>query len=151
MSSIPPVRSWRAAAWGLVIVLFSGGLLATILLLAITLLTDRDKQKKHEPKNATATWQRVGDFSGHTHLQTQAFRIESPTWRMTWSCQPNQTAAKKSFQVHVMDEFGKLVGTPITVRGDGGETTVMETEPGIYFLVIHASNVQWELTVEHQP
>jgi hypothetical protein len=129
-----------------------GALLAMLLLLAVTLLAHREKERQDRdgPRNA-AGWQTVGRFSGHTHATTALFRVASPVWRITWSCSAYETPAKKHFQVRVMDDRGNLVGTPINSPGDEGETTMVETEPGMYLLEVRAANVEWVLTVEHQP
>jgi hypothetical protein len=140
----------RKGGPGLLIMMLLGCLLAMVLLLAFSLLANREKQRA-APQDAAAAWQPVGNYSGHTHMLTPLFRIQSPVWRLAWACTANETPAKKSFQVRVLDDRGKLVGTPINSAGDQGETTQMETEPGMYFLDIHATNVEWQLTVEHQP
>jgi hypothetical protein len=141
----------RTVAWALVVMLFFGGILAAVLLLSITLLAHRDKEAKAKPKNAFAGWQPVGVFSGRGRMESPRFEVKSSVWRMNWSCQANETPAKKSFQVHVMDSLGKLVGTPISATGDDHQVTVMEDGPGTFFLVVQATNMRWELTVEHQP
>jgi hypothetical protein len=127
--------------------------LGLLLLLAFTLLAHREKEKTQDgPRAGTGSWQRVGSYSGHTHMQTPLVRIDSRTWRLTWTCTADEeVAGRKTFRVQVADDEGQPVGTPIDCSGDGGETTMMETEPGMYFLLIRATNVRWELRIEHQP
>jgi len=144
--------TWRAVGWGVLVVLFFGGLLAALLVLSITVLRHRQQERDLEQTKATSTgWQPVGIFSGRGRMETPRFRVESRTWRMRWSCKGYQAAAKHRFEVHVLDDSGKFVASPISADGDDAQTTVMETEPGAYFLVIRGTNVEWELTVEHQP
>ncbi len=132
------------------IVLLCGGMAAVVLLLAVALLARRENER-HDPQDRAGSWQLVGNYSGHTHMETPPLRIDSPVWRLTWACTARETPAKKTFQVRVIDDRGKLIGTPVNSEGDEGETTLIETEPGMYALVIRATNVEWQIAVEHQP
>lgn len=145
-----PAVSWRRAGLSLLLILLCAGMLGLILPLAAVLLGKRE-QDRRDPQPRAGSWQLVGKYSGHTHMETAPFRIASPVWRLTWACTAQQTPAKKTFQVRVTDDRGRLISTPVNSSGDEGETTLVESEPGMYALVIRATNVEWQLAVEHQP
>jgi hypothetical protein len=145
-----PVVSGQRIGLSLLMILLCGGIAVVIVLLAIALLAKRE-QDRRDPQSRASSWQLVGKYSGHTHMETPPFRIASPVWRLTWACTAEQTPAKKSFQVRVTDDRGRLISTPVNSSGDEGETTLVESEPGMYALVIRATNVEWQLAVEHRP
>src|SRR5207247_10603272 len=97
------LRSRRTASWGFIVLLVCGGLLGTLLMVAITVLADRDKQQGTSSKAAGA-WEPVGKYAGRGRMQTPQFHVKSPVWRLKWSCQADETPAKKKFQVHVIDD-----------------------------------------------
>lgn len=141
---------WLAASWGLIVLLLFGVILATTLLLGVTALLDH-KQRQAEQQAAadpTGTWQKLAEFSGRGPMYSKRFRVAGPVWRMNWNCQVDETPSKKSFDVHVMDDGDKLLGSPIGTQGDGDDAVVMENGPGTFYLVIKATNVRWSVTVE---
>lgn len=94
---------------------------------------------KTEDELASASWREVARWEADGVTWTEAFQIDSPTWRVSWDTQPD-TQRKKRFRVEVHEAVtlsGDLIDD--VVRDDGpdkGSKTIHRQ--GKFYIVIDA-------------
>ena len=95
----------------------------------------------------TVLWRRVGSWSGHGNVQTGSFNVETGALRMQW--ETTHAAAEGSFKVSLHSSIsGRTLQTIVDQRGPGRDTTYIEDEPRVSYLVVESADLDWTMTLE---
>jgi hypothetical protein len=95
----------------------------------------------------TVLWRRVGSWSGHGNLQTGSFNVETGALRMQW--ETTHASAEGSFKVSLHSSIsGRTLQTIVDHTGAGRDTTYIEDEPRVSYLVVESADVDWTMTLE---
>jgi len=155
----PALRRQSTLAPSAILILMcgSGALLALVLIFGLSWLRHQEMEQQQAAKASLrtiepGTWRQVASFSGSGNLTTRRFRVESRVCRVNWSTRGREgNRQPHTFRVLVFDDDRQHVSSPINAGADEQQTNILEIEPGTYFLVIRAAEVEWQVSVEDQP
>ena len=95
----------------------------------------------------TVLWRRVGSWSGHGNLQTGSFNVETGALRMEWEA--SHASADAAFKVSLHSSIsGRTLQVIVDHKGAGRDTTYIEDEPRVSYLVVESADLDWTVTLE---
>ena len=94
-------------------------------------------------------WRAVGSWSGRGNSQTGSFSVETGALRVKWETRNESPTGAGTFRVSLHSAIsGRVLQVAVDQRGIGRDTTYIEDEPRVSYLVVDSNNVDWSMTVE---
>ena len=101
------------------------------------------------PARAATVWRPLGTWSGRGDGQTGSFTVETGALRFRWETRNERAPGAGRFRVSL---HSAISGRPLQVlverRGTGGDSTYVEDEPRVSYLVIESEDVDWTVNLE---
>jgi hypothetical protein len=100
------------------------------------------------PAPNTGRWHPLGTWSGRGSMQTGSFDVTTGALRLRWETR-GERAADGTFRVSLYSAIsGRPLQTVVETSGIGSDTTYLEDEPRVSYLVVEARNLEWTATLE---
>lgn len=123
-------------------------LVATALLVASAACETRSPPRDHTP-NASTAWRTLGSWSGRGNSQTGSFSVETGALRLRWETKNESAPGAGRFRVSLHSAIsGRPLQTVVDQVGIGADTSYLEDDPRMSYLVIESENVDWTATLE---
>jgi hypothetical protein len=107
------------------------------------------QQATPERKPEPVIWRTVGSWTGQGNTQTGSFSVETGAMRIRWETRNERPAGAGIFRLSL---HSAISGRPLQVAVDhpgvGKETTYIQDEPRVSYLVVDSRNVDWAVTLE---
>jgi hypothetical protein len=123
------------------------GLLAVAVLACVACETRT--APREEPPKAVTVWRPMGTWSGRGNSQTGSFTVESGAMRLRWETRNERAPGAGRFRVSLHSAIsGRPLQLIVDYVGAGENTSYLEDEPRVSYLVIESENVDWTATLE---
>jgi hypothetical protein len=100
-------------------------------------------------KPADVSWKRVGSWSGHGDVQTEAFTSDTGGFRVRWQTRNEAPPGTGRLKVVFRSgDSGREIMDAVDVRGNGSGTAEVGDRPRWYYLTIESANLEWTVTVD---
>jgi hypothetical protein len=130
----------RAVAAGVVVVVAAG---------ASACRSDRAAPVAPAPAAVPITWRQIGTWSGRLSQQTESFEVSTAAMRLRWQTTRETVPGAGHLIVTLHSAVsGRLLQTIVDAPGVASGTVNIADEPRWCHLVIEASNVEWQMTLE---
>lgn len=130
----------RAVAAGVVIVVAAG---------AAACGGDQPAAVAPPPAAAPITWRQIGTWSGRLSQQTESFEVSTAAMRLRWQTTRETVPGAGRLTVTLHSAVsGRLLQTLVDASGVAAATVDIADEPRWCHLVIEATNVEWQMTLE---
>lgn len=93
-------------------------------------------------------WRTLGTWSGRGDGQTGSFDVSTGALRVTWEARDGATAETPFSVVLHSAISGRELQTVVSTHGPGGASVYVQDEPRVSYLVIHAADIDWRVTVD---
>lgn len=101
------------------------------------------------PEEAPVAWRALGTWSGRGDIQTESFTVESGALRLRWETSNESAPGDGRFRVSLHSAIsGRPLQTVVDDTGTGKDTSFMEDDPRVSYLVIESRNLDWTATLE---
>ena len=117
---------------------------------AAPLLLSAACRADHKPATKEAViWHGIGSWSGHGNGQTGSFSVETGALRLQWETRNENPAGTGTFRVSLHSAIsGRPLQVAVDQRGAGRDTTYLEDDPRVSYLVVESANLDWTLNLE---
>jgi hypothetical protein len=130
----------RAVAAAVVIVVAAG---------AAACRGDQPAAVASPPAAAPITWRQIGTWSGRLSQQTESFEVSTAAMRLRWQTTRETVPGAGRLTVTLHSAVsGRLLQTLVDASGVAAATVDIADEPRWCHLVIEATNVEWQMTLE---
>lgn len=94
-------------------------------------------------------WRAIGTWSGHGDGQTESFSVETGALRLRWETRNETAPGAGRFRVLL---HSAISGRPLQIvvdgTGTGKDTSFLQDDPRVSYLVIESRNLDWTATLE---
>jgi hypothetical protein len=127
--------------------MFSSSTIRWLMAAAVLAASCRDAPPRAgEP---AVVWRRLGSWSGHGSMQTDAFISDTGSMRLRWETRNESAPGQGFFRVTVhSDVSGRSLIQAVDVRGVGGATSYVSEDPRPFFLAVESANLDWSVAAE---
>jgi hypothetical protein len=99
--------------------------------------------------SAPIAWRALGTWSGHGDSQTESFNVETGALRLRWETSNENPPGEGRFRVSLHSAIsGRPLQTVVDDTGTGKDTSFLQDDPRVSYLVIESRNVDWTATLE---
>ena len=123
--------------------------LPTLLLAAGALLAAGCGVETKPATEETLIWQEVGAWTGRGTQQTESFIGETGALRLRWETRDETAPGRGRFQVTLHSAIsGRPLLVAVDAKGIGRDTSYVNEDPRVFYLVVEAADLEWSVTVE---
>jgi hypothetical protein len=108
-------------------------------------------KKEPEPpaKPDPIIWRTVGSWSGRGNVQTGSFSVETGAMRIRWETTNEAAPGVGAFRLSLHSAIsGRSLQVAVDQKGVGRDTTYIEDEPRVSYLVVDSHDIDWAVTLE---
>jgi hypothetical protein len=94
-------------------------------------------------------WRTVGSWSGRGNEQTGSFSVETGAMRIRWQTSNEAAPGAGAFRLSLHSAIsGRPLQVAVDQKGVGRDTTYIEDEPRVSYLVVDSHDIDWAVTLE---
>jgi hypothetical protein len=117
--------------------------------MAFTLFAAACGEQAAPPALDTVAWRTIGTWSGRGNRQTGSFSVETGALRVRWEARTDQPPSTGTFRVSLHSAIsGRRLQVAVDHRGAGADTTYLEDNARVSYLVIDSQNLDWTLSLD---
>jgi outer membrane biogenesis lipoprotein LolB len=107
------------------------------------------KREKSERQPEPVIWRTVGSWSGRGNVQTGSFSVETGAMRIRWQTSNEAAPGAGAFRLSLHSAIsGRPLQVAVDQKGVGRDTTYIEDEPRVSYLVVDSHDIDWAVTLE---
>jgi hypothetical protein len=107
---------------------------------------------RSQPKPAAKDviiWHSIGSWSGQGNTQTGSFTNDSGAMRVRWETRKESSPGKGTFRLSLHSAIsGRPLVMVVDQRGVGHDTTEIEADPHVAYMVVESADIDWAFTLE---
>jgi hypothetical protein len=120
-----------------------------VLLLALCAACESGAPAQEQAGAPAITWRALGTWSGRGSSQTGSFNVETGALRLRWETRNERASGAGRFRVSL---HSAISGRPLQIivdhTGIGADTTFLQDDPRVSYLVIESSDVDWTASLD---
>jgi hypothetical protein len=106
-------------------------------------------EPKPERQPEPVIWRTVGAWSGRGNVQTGSFSVETGAMRIRWQTSNEAVPGAGAFRLSLHSAIsGRPLQVAVDQKGVGRDTTYIEDEPRVSYLVVDSHDIDWAVTLE---
>ena len=106
-------------------------------------------EPKASPNPEPVIWRTVGSWSGRGNEQTGSFSVETGAMRIRWETRNEAAPGAGAFRLSLHSAIsGRPLQVAVDQKGVGRDTTYIEDDPRVSYLVVDSHDIDWAVTLE---
>jgi hypothetical protein len=105
-----------------------------------------------ETLHQVVAWRTIGSWSGRGNRQTESFRSDTGTLRISWTTSSRSNGDRGgagAFRVAAHSAIsGRLLEQAVDHRGTGSGVGYVNQDPHVFYLLIESDGVNWTFSVD---